>query len=86
MSSFTNQLRPGDRMPALFVGHGSPMNAILDTDFAQGDRAEAQVPRKHDALEKIDRRIAQLHGLARPLAFRHEDLQKRDAAPPRPFP
>ena len=35
MSSFTNQLRPGDRMPALFVGHGSPMNAIVDTDFSR---------------------------------------------------
>ncbi len=35
MSSFTNQLRPGDRMPALFVGHGSPMNAIVDTEFSR---------------------------------------------------
>ena len=34
--AFTRQLRPSDRMPALFVGHGSPMNAILDTRFSRG--------------------------------------------------
>ena len=36
MASFTDQLRPSDRMPALFVGHGSPMNAIEDTEFSRG--------------------------------------------------
>jgi 4,5-DOPA dioxygenase extradiol len=36
MSTFTNLFRPSDRMPALFVGHGSPMNAIIDTGFSRG--------------------------------------------------
>ncbi len=36
MSSFADRLRPSDRMPALFVGHGSPMNAIRDTGFSRG--------------------------------------------------
>ena len=35
-SRFSGQLRPSDRMPALFVGHGSPMNAIVDTGFSRG--------------------------------------------------
>ncbi|HUS56130.1 MAG TPA: 4,5-DOPA dioxygenase extradiol [Thermohalobaculum sp.] len=33
--AFTCQLRPSDRMPALFVGHGSPMNAILDNSYSR---------------------------------------------------
>jgi len=28
--------RPSVRMPALFVGHGSPMNAIEDNEFRRG--------------------------------------------------
>lgn len=34
--SFTGLLRPSDRMPALFVGHGNPMHAIRDSDFSRG--------------------------------------------------
>ncbi len=39
LKSFANQLNPlpdGARMPALFVGHGNPMNAILDNAITQG--------------------------------------------------
>ena len=36
MNAFTRQLRPSDRMPALFVGHGNPMHAIQDNDFSRG--------------------------------------------------
>jgi len=36
MPSLSSQLRPSDRMPALFVGHGSPMHAIVDSDYARG--------------------------------------------------
>ncbi len=36
MTSLSSHLRPGDRMPALFVGHGSPMHAIVDSDFSRG--------------------------------------------------
>jgi 4,5-DOPA dioxygenase extradiol len=35
-SRLSDKLRPSDRMPALFVGHGSPMNAIVDTGFSRG--------------------------------------------------
>ena len=29
------ELRPSSRMPVLFVGHGSPMNAIEDNAYRQ---------------------------------------------------
>jgi 4,5-DOPA dioxygenase extradiol len=29
------RLRPSERMPVLFVGHGNPMNAISDNDFTR---------------------------------------------------
>lgn len=34
----TNDLAPSDKMPLLFLGHGSPMNAIEDTEFSRGWR------------------------------------------------
>ena len=35
-NSFTNSLKKEDvKMPVLFVGHGSPMNAIEDNEFSQ---------------------------------------------------
>ena len=44
-----NQLPPGPRMPAIFVGHGSPTNAIKDNPFtrslAQLGRDFTEVPR-----------------------------------------
>jgi 4,5-DOPA dioxygenase extradiol len=33
LSAAETSLRPSERMPALFVGHGSPMNAIEDNAF-----------------------------------------------------
>lgn len=33
--SFANQLPAGEKMPALFVGHGSPMNGIEDNEFSR---------------------------------------------------
>lgn len=32
-------LRPSDRMPVLFMGHGSPLNVIQDTPYRQGWQA-----------------------------------------------
>jgi len=36
MPSLASQLRPGPRMPALFVGHGNPMHAIEDSPYSRG--------------------------------------------------
>ena len=30
---WVDQLRPSERMPLLFIGHGNPMNAILDNEY-----------------------------------------------------
>ena len=35
LADIEGRLRPSDRMPALFVGHGNPMNAISDNDFTR---------------------------------------------------
>ena len=40
LHTFGEQLSSGEeKMPVLFVGHGSPMNAIEDNEFAAGWRA-----------------------------------------------
>ncbi|MGI9138214.1 MAG: 4,5-DOPA dioxygenase extradiol [Sediminibacterium sp.] len=36
LNKWSSGLRAGPRMPALFLGHGSPMNAIEDNEFVQG--------------------------------------------------
>jgi 4,5-DOPA dioxygenase extradiol len=38
VSELTNPAQPGDRMPVLFVGHGSPLNAIEDNAFSRAWR------------------------------------------------
>lgn len=35
LAGFTENLKPSERMPMLFVGHGSPMNAIEDNPFSR---------------------------------------------------
>jgi 4,5-DOPA dioxygenase extradiol len=37
-----DSLPPSDRMPVLFIGHGSPMNALEDNEFVRGFRSMAQ--------------------------------------------
>jgi 4,5-DOPA dioxygenase extradiol len=38
--------KPGEKMPVLFMGHGSPMNAIEDNEFTSGwERIAAAIPR-----------------------------------------
>jgi len=36
VTTLNSQLRPSDRMPALFVGHGNPMHAITDSAYSRG--------------------------------------------------
>ena len=36
LEKLSDRLAPTDRMPVVFVGHGSPMNAIEDTEFSRG--------------------------------------------------
>jgi len=38
MSQLAETLRKSEQMPVLFVGHGSPMNAIEDNEFSKGWR------------------------------------------------
>ena len=35
LADVEERLRPSERMPVLFVGHGNPMNAISDNDFTR---------------------------------------------------
>jgi 4,5-DOPA dioxygenase extradiol len=46
----TESLNPTDKMPVLFLGHGSPMNAIEDNEFARGWRAIGQSLPKPNAI------------------------------------
>ena len=43
---------PEPRMPVLFIGHGSPMNAIEDNEFSQGWIDAAQLERLAQPLLK----------------------------------
>ncbi len=38
LNKMTNALAPTSKMPVLFLGHGSPMNAIAENEFVQGFR------------------------------------------------
>lgn len=40
--NYKDQLPTTDKMPVLFLGHGSPMNAIEENEFVQGFRAIAK--------------------------------------------
>jgi 4,5-DOPA dioxygenase extradiol len=51
LDRLTDARQGTDRMPVLFIGHGSPMNAIEDNEFSRGWRAAAQaLPRPHAIL------------------------------------
>lgn len=43
LSSSILPQRPTEIMPALFVGHGSPMNAIQENEFTDGWKSQAQL-------------------------------------------
>lgn len=50
LDSFTSQFRSSERMPVLFVGHGSPMNAIEENEFVAGWRTIGKTLPKPNAI------------------------------------
>ncbi|MFT3885505.1 MAG: 4,5-DOPA dioxygenase extradiol [Flavobacteriales bacterium] len=51
LDRLTDPLGPSERMPVLFLGHGSPMNAIEENEFVQGFRQVAgTLPRPQAVL------------------------------------
>ncbi|MBS1644147.1 MAG: 4,5-DOPA dioxygenase extradiol [Bacteroidetes bacterium] len=49
-SQFTDALQPSPKMPVLFLGHGSPMNAIEENEFVRGFRKVATMLPKPQAI------------------------------------
>lgn len=50
LARLTDSLNATDRMPALFLGHGSPMNAIEDNEFVRGFKQLATTLPKPNAI------------------------------------
>lgn len=50
LEKIANQFSPTERMPVLFLGHGSPMNAIEENQFVDGFRNVAKTIRKPKAI------------------------------------
>ncbi len=51
LSTITDPLPKTERMPVLFLGHGSPMNAIVENEFVQGFRKVAtEIPKPRAIL------------------------------------
>lgn len=51
LTRITEPLKASPRMPVLFLGHGSPMNAIEENEFVQGFRqAASELPRPQAIL------------------------------------
>src|SRR5688572_8402029 len=46
----TSQLQNTDQMPVLFLGHGSPMNAIEENEFVRGFRTVGKSIPKPQAI------------------------------------
>lgn len=50
LEQLTELFPPTKRMPALFIGHGSPLNAIEENEFVEGFRKAAQEIPKPNAI------------------------------------
>ena len=50
LNRITEPFNPSERMPVLFLGHGSPMNAIEENEFVQGFRQVAATLPKPQAI------------------------------------
>ena len=50
LNKITDPLSHTDKMPVLFLGHGSPMNAIEENEFVQGFRKVGKEITKPNAI------------------------------------
>lgn len=50
LENFASELPNTERMPALFIGHGSPMNAIEDNEFVRGMQNQGKLLGKPKAI------------------------------------
>jgi 4,5-DOPA dioxygenase extradiol len=50
LENFTKELTPTEKMPVLFLGHGSPMNAIEENEFVAGFRTIGKTIPKPKAI------------------------------------
>lgn len=51
LENISGQFQNSERMPVLFLGHGSPMNAIEENQFVQGFRnISKEIPKPHAIL------------------------------------
>lgn len=50
LQNISNELKNSEKMPVLFLGHGSPMNAIEENQFVQGFRSVAKEIIKPNAI------------------------------------
>ena len=50
LQNIANEFSHSQKMPALFLGHGSPMNAIEENQFVQGFRNVASKIPKPQAI------------------------------------
>ena len=50
LESLSESLQNSDRMPVLFLGHGSPMNAIEENEFVQEFRKQGKALEKPQAI------------------------------------
>jgi 4,5-DOPA dioxygenase extradiol len=50
LSHASNSFAPSEKMPVLFLGHGSPMNAIEENEFVSGFRNVAKTLPKPNAI------------------------------------
>ena len=72
LSGITDQLPKTDKMPAFFIGHGSPTNAIEDNPFTQSLTALGK------SLSKYERPNSGYPGCAK--AKHHHGGDKNDKA------
>lgn len=50
LNALKDRLSPSARMPLVFLGHGSPMNALEDTDYSRSWRALGQTLPRPEAI------------------------------------